>query len=354
MSRAGRLHIALTPAAVRCQVQVHAHWPRPAQRLFIGKPVDYMLATVPLLFNICRGAQGVAAVRAVEAALNVTRRPATEVARDTWVAAEALHEHLWKLLVDLTAGLGIARQERLLAAAAQALQSTIDRSRNGECGRLGGRATAAAKWPQAALASLRRPLFGDDASGDGTAPCPRSLAGKMLRAAASLDWPTPQIAATSQASADAGGPLQRMAAHPWVARSRGKALSERLAALLAETEQLLAGRIDVLQGQKARVNLALGAGLAVVETARGRLRYRIDLRRPLRAGDTPVAGLDICAPTDANFRPQGSAAQLLASVPAERQRLRARADLLIKLVDPCIGYQLRIDAGVQTKEACHA
>jgi coenzyme F420-reducing hydrogenase alpha subunit len=81
-----------------------------------------------------------------------------------------------------------------------------------------------------------------------------------------------------------------------------------------------------------------GVGLAQVEAARGRLVHRVELEHD------GVRRYRILAPTEWNFHPAGAAAQGLMHLPAEEPEvLRRLAALLINAVDPCVGYDLRVD-----------
>ena len=52
----------------------------------------------------------------------------------------------------------------------------------------------------------------------------------------------------------------------------------------------------------------------------------------------------ILAPTEWNFHPDGAAAQALMRLPAQDPAfLRRLAAMLINAVDPCVGYDLRVD-----------
>ena len=68
-----------------------------------GRPADEAVSLVPLIYSLCGQAQGVAA----RAALAAARGSATARYVDAAVAAEAMREHAWKLLVDWPRQLGV-------------------------------------------------------------------------------------------------------------------------------------------------------------------------------------------------------------------------------------------------------
>lgn len=75
----------------------------PVARMFVGRPTQWVVDTVPRLFSLCSHAQRAAAQAAVAAAAGESLPPADDAA--LWF--EALHEHLWRLLLDWPAALGV-------------------------------------------------------------------------------------------------------------------------------------------------------------------------------------------------------------------------------------------------------
>jgi Ni,Fe-hydrogenase I large subunit len=68
------------------------------------------------------------------------------------------------------------------------------------------------------------------------------------------------------------------------------------------------------------------------------LVHRVELERG------GVRRYQILAPTEWNFHPDGAAAQALMRLPARDPAvLRRLAAMLINAVDPCVGYDLRVD-----------
>lgn len=80
-----------------------------------GRSADEAVALVPLVYSLCGQAQGIAA----RAALAAARGTATAPHVDARVAAEALREHAWKLLVDWPRQLGQAADEALFVRVAK-------------------------------------------------------------------------------------------------------------------------------------------------------------------------------------------------------------------------------------------
>lgn len=130
------------------------------------------------------------------------------------------------------------------------------------------------------------------------------------------------------------GPSARLAAHPLLEEVRerhGNGLLARLLARLIEIAQL-AVYPDTQQTARSSAN---GLGISQLEASRGRLCHRVILD-----GDR-VARYRILAPTEWNFRPDGPAAQALATVDAhDHPGARRQAELLIHAADPCVSFQL--------------
>jgi len=80
-----------------------------------GRHADEAVSLVPLIYSLCGQAQGIAA----RAALAAARGTALAAHVDARVAAEAMREHAWKLLVDWPRQLGVAADEALFVRVAR-------------------------------------------------------------------------------------------------------------------------------------------------------------------------------------------------------------------------------------------
>lgn len=89
-----------------------------------------------------------------------------------------------------------------------------------------------------------------------------------------------------------------------------------------------------------------GAGVGVVETARGRLVHAIDLQ------DGLIRHWSILAPTEWNFHPNGAAAQSLSRL-TPGPGLEEQARQIMLAIDPCIAFDL-LDATGLGKGASYA
>jgi Ni,Fe-hydrogenase I large subunit len=98
-------------------------------------------------------------------------------------------------------------------------------------------------------------------------------------------------------------------------------------------------RIEPLRQNHWLPELKSGQGVGVVETVRGRLIHQVEL------GAGKITRYNIIAPTEWNFHPRGPISQALLNLSDEDPTvLRRQADLLIQLMDPCVGYELIIES----------
>ena len=71
---------------------------------------------------------------------------------------------------------------------------------------------------------------------------------------------------------------------------------------------------------------------------RGRLAHAVQIE------DGHVSRYRILAPTEWNFHPEGAAARALCALTGEDETdLAGQAKLLVDAIDPCVGYELRIN-----------
>lgn len=389
---AGAISVRLATRAGRVDaVELRSSRPTDiARRLFAGRPVDYLMTTLPMVFSVCATAQACAAVQAVEAVSGSPADPAHTNARSLLVAAETAREHLFRILLGWSDGLGVAPVAaglgalgRMRIAWQRALYPDGDAFLPGG-GRLqpdrsallgladeveGLAAVAIGEPAQAWLARWRsitdlQPLLQWVAHGD-------AIAVRLLRTFATGDEaargrcrvePLPEIEAAALAARLAAidgdafvaapqwdgacfetGALARRRGNPLVAVSAseyGNGLLTRLLARVVELAETLAqmrALIDVLAaaGPGASGGAVSGVGIARVEAARGQLAHW------LRLEDGRVADYRILAPTEWNFHPQGALALGLQTLPAD-DRLVQRARLLVDAIDPCVESHIEV------------
>lgn len=352
-----------------------------ASRVLEGKTPREAAALVPMLFSLCGRAQGVAAMRAWEAALGIAPDERAARARDWAVAAEAVQENLWRLLLDWPATLGerpateeFAAWRRRLSALTAALMQAQGWREPGHAVAAPERELAAAgaelsRWLASALLGTdvrswlnERAL--DDWWNRGETPAAR-VAGRLFQgeglaggSAVTLMQPSPQAVERmlertlreaeypSRPDWDGEpretGALARMAGHPAVARAlerHGNCVAVRVLARLAETAGL-ALRLAKTAGAVLAdgSSLAGGAGAAWVETSRGLLAHVVAIE------DGRIARYRILAPTEWNFHPDGPFARGLAGTEADSEAgLRRALHLQALALDPCVAYEAVVD-----------
>jgi coenzyme F420-reducing hydrogenase alpha subunit len=394
MSVEGRLLIELAREGGRVGgVRIRSTRPVQVARVFAAKTPDAVLQLLPLLYSICAVAQAQAAQTACERALGITPLRGVRLARELLVCLETAREHLWRILIDWPAFV----DEDSHAALAAPLTRLLPDSRNALF--VDGRAFGfevklhTADWALHDLAGtldalLERTVFGcsarewlaitDKTGLDDWSRHSGSIAARVLRRVQDNGWesigavapaflpPLPDARLDARLMApDADAfiaqpdwlgqprettPLARQQDIPLIRSllaSGGAGLLARLAALLVElagmpacvralSERMRAPGIG--EPDTADVDAPSGVGLAQVEAARGRLVHRVELEHGC------VRRYRILAPTEWNFHPAGAAAQGLMNLPAQDAAVLHRlAALLINAVDPCVGYDLRVD-----------
>jgi hypothetical protein len=292
------------------------------------------------------------------------------VLRRRRVAAESVHEHLWRVLLDWPAALGeeprlaafAALREALLAQAPDwpAVRSRVrellarevlgadpDRWRQEMADGsfadwLRGAATPAARL----LSRLRGDGALYAARGVGVLP-PAPEEGFAIEIARRLDADAGFAAApTWDGSPCETGALARHGDHPLLRRlaetGDPPALSRSVARLLAVDTLTGADDPSVSMGAVRLIprsgrTEASGDALSWVDTARGLLMHRVSM-----VGDV-VRRYRIVAPTEWNFHPRGALASELSGLRADDEStLRQRIALLVQSLDPCIGFRIEV------------
>lgn len=386
MNLDGKLDFSLRWDGARVQgVAIESTRAVGASRVLEGKPPAEMARLVAMLFSLCGRAQGIASLRAWEAAEAVDAPPATALAREWVVAAEAVLENLWRLLLDWPEALGeettavpefAAWRRKLLDLAGRAAQSegwlspgaavTVPAEELRQAGaglcrfletevlgmepRVWGAANLRALeawWNQGRTATARiaRRLFAGEGLAGGSdvplmdselseVPWRRVLERTLHETGfpAKPDW---------QGEPRETGALAKMRNHPAVAEAlalHGNCTAVRVLARLAETldlAQALAGTSDARRVHA--VGLEAGTGAAWVETSRGVLTHVLVIR------DERVTRHRMLAPTEWNFHPRGPFVRGLQGQDARSaEEVGRKLRLQAMALDPCVGYEWKI------------
>ena len=361
----------------RAVTSVHVRSTRPllAERLLAGRRIDDALATVPLLFTVCRHAQRAAAASAATAAGGSVASNDASL-HDVAVALETLQEHLAHVLMAMPRALGYeapidavadvrrrgasllrdVERECLSAAALQGCVTAME-----ACARRDVYAMPSIEWASlrsledlrawSACRSTLPARIVDDLLRDDAAACDRhgaaltAVDGVLSEIARALthDADFPRTPTLRGAPAETGA-FARWREHPLIqdvmARSGG-VVTTRFVARLLELARLVATLADDGMADRGSPMQTLavgpGEGVAAVETARGMLVHRACVR------DDCVTQYQIVAPTEWNFHPGGVAVHALAAIAGRTpQDVERRATAIAEAFDPCVGYRVEV------------
>lgn len=305
-----------------------------AARLLVGQPAAQAVSILPRLYRLCTKAQGVAARLALAAAGLADEAPQPDLAERRALLAEQIQEHLWRLLYDWPALLGVTVPEAEFVQWHRRL-ATLPTDAAG-CRQLAEQLLAfteeevGARFSPWLLIRLQA-LSGQQALAVAALP-------SALRAA---DFAAPWPADFAEQPHWQGRP----AATGHHGSDLPQSLLQRLSALSSAARQLAAAlRSDAENGCPALADstaLPDNGGLARVVTARGTLLHRLQLDG--QGSAARIAAYQVVAPTEWNFHPQGPCAVALAGLQAGSEALLRRlAGCWITAFDPCVGWQLNI------------
>lgn len=313
MNSVGSLSVAARYAEGRLS-DLDVQLERPAvTRLFLGQTPAAVARTVPYLYTLCAQAQGTAARAALAAAADADLPPADSPA--LW--AEALHENLWRLLLDWPLALGLPQAKEAFIAWRAA--------------RGGGQLGAATRD------LLETTFLGcrlEDWVEKGRRPS-QSLAARCLE----------RLECTENSMLFDLAPLTP---GDWLAYWRagrgGEPAAPRpasvAAAWQARLQEAIAGAQALAGGLPYPMAAAGGEGWGVGQTltARGVLTHGV------RIEDGRVAAYRVWAPTDRHFADAGPLTDLLndGSWPALGAAKQALEQAVLAL-DPCLPYTVKVE-----------
>jgi hypothetical protein len=338
-----------------------------ALRLLENQPLPRAVALLPMLFSLCGQAQGAVAHLAAAAAEGYAPACAELTSGKRRVQAEALQEHLWRVLVDWPQWLDetpdMAAVGELRHGVAKALRGDA-REWQGFCvgleGLLSGQVWAmpTRRWLEmTTLGELRHwaeegetvaarmigwLLGGEGAYGASGVPClPLDVHDRLSEVAAAMgadpDYPRYP---TWQGEPGETGALARMGRHPLLAqllREQGNTVAARFVARLLEVAQTAIGLENGEGNWLGAMQLAPGVAVAWAETARGLLVHRLEAR------EGRVRDYRIVAPTEWNFHPRGAlAAGLAGQSVIDGEDARRKAQLLVQALDPCVACSVEV------------
>jgi Ni,Fe-hydrogenase I large subunit len=380
----GRLRIRLQPGASGNGVEIRSSRPVTAARLFIGKPVNFALQTIPLLFNICGNAQLISSLRATESARRTPAHEESEEWREALLLLETLREQLWRVLLEWPRLCHYEPDMESLALFNRELnrftqQLRTDPGITGLSGVPPHVRIDQLQWKRLA-ASIETRVFAGSAKtwlAENTGICTleqwsdrhRSLPAELIRDIFDKRWHSlgfsDYFPLTDKLSREVHdklrdaqdatnfvqqpaiddycletGPLARHDEHPLIEDLLylyGNGLLTRMVARLVDIADALVRLGDFFNQRQGLAFRRGSRGIASVEAARGQLTHRVAVK-----GDR-IADYSILAPTEWNFHPRGVVARGLASLRSTNaEQLRQQAEFIIHAIDPCVAYDLHI------------
>jgi len=380
----GQLNITLDtkPGSISA-VQIDSSRPVHASRIFHGKELQEVLDTLPMLFSVCGTAQACAGVRACEQALGMEPSSQIEDQRSCLVRMENLREQLWRILLEWPVYLDetLDQQSMMMALALQREhRQVVTEGRNPFLLPGDGHISAPADLQnliQALSGLLEMVVFGmppdrwlemedvsvlEDWSRAGSTLAARTLGIIMDQKLSGLgrceverlpDMEPEQLHVLLQDDDFISKPQWLGSCRETTSCSRvesqlmqqlrgqyGNGLLVRLVARLSEIAQLSSDLVPVASEHESLPESggADNPGIGQVAAARGQLVHRVGIK------DGLISCYQILAPTEWNFHPHGLVATALATLKGDAEQIEQQARLLINAIDPCVGYEININA----------
>lgn len=369
MSLAGALELGIgwDGNAVR-EVAIRSTRPVEATRILEGRLAQEALRTVPLLFSVCAQAQSAAAGRALEAADGVEAVPEPQM-RDLAVLAEAVGEHLWRLLVELPRALGLRSDERTFAAVRRPLRAAASpahwKTALGEfAGVLAERVFGRPLRDWRGMTTRAELMAWMNDAGTGAAASLRALSAQRWTGAAVAPLPRADVLAVTgelvpaletrpgfareplwRGAAAETGPYPRQYEASLVRAAREAGANPAFGRMLARLVELADWPLRMQRlaegGPAPRwvegATIRPGVGAGWTECARGVLVHLTQVN------SGRVVRHMVISPTEWNFHPRGAFAKGLTGMQiGDRGELERRASLLACALDPCVAYRLNV------------
>jgi len=388
----GRLVVRIAAKDDRVEaVDIGSTRPLGAASILEGRPVLDAVRSLKLLYSLCGTAHTVAGLDAAEQALGIAVPETARRARQMLVDGESIGQLLWRLMLDLPQMVGeatafdalrdararIARLSKTVyprsdwvhlgggtpdpkQSRVRAFADTMDEiAVHGIYGE-GHDASSVLADPESLgrwaargdtpIARIVRTILDRELSGFGAndvAPLPELDVADLAARLAADDDRSFCSQPTSGGIACETGALPRFRDHPLIAELiaiHGAGLLAELAAKIVAVAELTNGirRAAALFGEASDDDARVvagpagpGTGLAIVDTARGRLVHYVELE-----GDR-TKRYRILAPTEWNFHPQGPLAMGLKGMRIDdADAFLNAATLFVTAIDPCVQFDI--------------
>jgi uptake hydrogenase large subunit len=393
MSVEGRLEIELyRDGPVIDRAEIASSRPLHISRLFVKKSANDAVQTTSLIFSVCAMAQSCAAAMACEGAMGYSNFKDTLTARNMIVSMETAREHVlhialdWPNFIATTSELVADMDIKAIMKQPKAMEKVLFST--GQAFEIGARPCPDHKKTQKLIGELeillQEQIFGEPVDVwknrqslddlENWADTTNTLAARFILNILRRNWSDlgaiesaflPIVDESEMFTHITGkdsndftsqalwkgetcetGPLTRQKDNPLIRQLLAKyqsGLLTRLVARLAELancpDELLSALDDFPSPDAIKENKLQkeGFGLAQIEAARGRLVHLAKINNGI------VENYTILAPTEWNFHPKGPASCALKKLDAENDNdLKIQAELLIKAIDPCVGFEVKV------------
>lgn len=369
-------------------VHIQSQRPLHNERLFVGKSVDETLQLLPAVFHVCAHAHSCASVCAIEKAAGYAGNPEVEAVRDSLLRLETIGSHLWRILLDWPQAMGLPPNHALLARFNQLVRDYKNQLCLGHDYFQFGPRSYLKEVDENALRKsafdidsfISEEIFGWSStdwlqmlgltSFNNWLAESETIAATYVKHIAGRGWQgagSCQIEALPNLAISAENALHQAMQNPdfieqplWqgnccetnssvrvqsplllhMRKQHGHGLFTRVLARLTEVVMLDHNLIPKPSAPGGLVSLLMAQTTAIgrVQAARGQLYHRVEVK------DSKIASYQILAPTEWNFHPAGVVAQGLANLKGTRDEVTAQAHAFIEALDPCVQYQLTVNA----------
>ncbi|MGI1670333.1 MAG: nickel-dependent hydrogenase large subunit [Neptuniibacter sp.] len=359
------------------QVDLTSSRPQRVTCLFNGKLLLDLLNLIPMLYSLCGIAQKVAALRAAESALDIKASPEVDQGRNLLVQAETARELGLRLFTDwYPDGRGVKAELMKWFAGVKdeydwALQLNLASSRSLNPADVADKLHAILEpvlsmkpdsgttenaeddiWESSVLQSLKPELesfFSRSQLVELKRGCPEleivdrtvqhKIAESLKSSKAYQFCAAPEVNGEKFESSVYTLSLRFNKLKNKEFNGGVKALLFRLNAL----ECMLRSMPEQIKsGSGNSMIYSDVTGMGIVQAARGVLIHHMELDGH-SVSDSVITDYKIVAPTEWNFHPQGTFVKMLEGSRVNLEQLPILVESLIRLIDPCVGWQLELD-----------
>ena len=357
-----------------CDVHVNNARPKQISRIFIGKPAHEVVELIPMIYSLCGVAQKVAALQAIESCMGYQASQTLCRARGFVVAAEGVRELVLRVLdgwiedehqlrAKVTQWFSAVNQQfgwALTLAPTNELVERGDRAEQQEAVCIEFTQTLAAMLAQIGVETLGadagingsevrvnsdlKGLFTSPSIKLGDASQALDLSSKSIQAELleALKKPSAfgfcaQPSLNESCFENSLFTLSKLSKHLKYIDNEtlGNTLARRYVSLIQTLRSLPE---QMLKQPEQWLIASHFAGLGLVKAARGGLAHYAKLNHQQQ-----LLEYQVVAPTDWNFHPKGTLFQMLKGASVTEEQLPLLVNTLIKLVDPCVQWQLTLD-----------